>query len=54
MENVTSPTLRERLVVFLKFIVRFQEMYAFMAPKQGHIIFSFLFDVLENISHFKV
>ena len=25
-------------------------MYAFMAPKQGHIIFSFLFDILENIS----
>ena len=36
MENVTSPTLRERLMVFLKFIVRFQEMYAFMAPKYAY------------------
>ena len=33
MEKVTSLTFRKRLVVFLKFIVRFQEMYAFMAPK---------------------
>ena len=49
MEKVTSLTLRERLIVFLKFIVRFQEMYAFMAPKQGLDILEF--ELMPSILH---